>query len=324
MALGVVVDFVADITNGAPPFTVQFTDLSIVTDGFARQWFWDFGDGTGSEDQNPSHEYDGTGGETFNVKLVVLITSGEFDVLATANVNAISAGGGSLEQNGFSLIDEPTAWEDFLADSPVGAASLSSRHTLSRTGGTDRQYKNITGDLSVTSVLSQVEGIINTLTCSPGNMTIFQGVANANGQAVGYSNNDIRQFHSLITSLVQSVPFDFSGSITPVAPLPDVESTNITHGLQVFWTLKTYLVSSSQLSGTELKNQYIQIGTPPVAAFDADPTVGPNPLPVQFENLTVESTPGPTSYVWKKRISGSGDSFATFSTAENPLEIFTK
>lgn len=324
MALGVTVDFIGTPLNAAPPFTVQFTDLSEVTDGFKRMWFWDFGDGTNSTDQNPTHEYDGDGGESFNVKLNVIVTSGEFDVLATQVINAVSGGSGSIERNGISFVSEPLAWEAFELDGGAGGTSVSTRHTLSRTGGTDRQYKNIVSDITLTSHLVQTDDIIQTLVFTPGDLELFQGTANANGIGRGYGNNDIRQFHSVITGMVQSVPYPFSTSITPVAPLPDVESTNRQHGLSGFFDLLSYIMGGTQTSGTELKNQYITVGTPPIAAFDAFPTAGPNPLPVQFENLSTPAQGAETTYTWKKRLSGTEDAFETFSTDENPLEIFTK
>lgn len=49
--------------------TVQFTDKSKDPDGQVKSWKWDFGDGTTSTEQNPSHVYRTAG--TFTVKLVV-------------------------------------------------------------------------------------------------------------------------------------------------------------------------------------------------------------------------------------------------------------
>ena len=56
-----VVDFAASATVGAPPFLVQFTDLS--TDE-PFEWLWDFGDGTTTNLQNPSHQYTALGDYT--------------------------------------------------------------------------------------------------------------------------------------------------------------------------------------------------------------------------------------------------------------------
>jgi PKD repeat protein len=47
-------DFTASPPGGEAPLTVSFTDLS---NGDPTSWEWDLGDGTGSLEQNPSHEY---------------------------------------------------------------------------------------------------------------------------------------------------------------------------------------------------------------------------------------------------------------------------
>ena len=59
-------DFVANPTNGDAPHPVQFTDT---TTGTKSSWFWDFGDGNTSTQQNPSHTYTMAG--TFDVSLSV-------------------------------------------------------------------------------------------------------------------------------------------------------------------------------------------------------------------------------------------------------------
>jgi gliding motility-associated-like protein len=65
----VIADFTSDppvdsmVVLALPNATVSFTDLS----ENASAWFWDFGDGKGSNDQNPVHTYSQTG--EFTVKL---------------------------------------------------------------------------------------------------------------------------------------------------------------------------------------------------------------------------------------------------------------
>jgi len=49
-----VAQFTADITSGAVPLTVQFTDQST---GNVTGWSWNFGDGGTSTDTSPSHDY---------------------------------------------------------------------------------------------------------------------------------------------------------------------------------------------------------------------------------------------------------------------------
>ncbi|MBI1287138.1 MAG: PKD domain-containing protein [Flavobacteriales bacterium] len=54
--------------------TFQFSDNSVSNDGTIVSWDWDFGDGTTSTDQNPTHDYTAAG--TYDVKLVVVSDHG--------------------------------------------------------------------------------------------------------------------------------------------------------------------------------------------------------------------------------------------------------
>jgi PKD repeat protein len=55
-----VADFSANPLSGNTPLIVQFTDLSTG----ATSWQWDFGDGSGSTQKNPSHTYQNPGSYT--------------------------------------------------------------------------------------------------------------------------------------------------------------------------------------------------------------------------------------------------------------------
>ncbi|WP_370575556.1 PKD domain-containing protein, partial [Methanomethylovorans sp.] len=63
-AIAPVSGFSADVTSGAVPLAVSFTDQSTNT---PTTWFWEFGDGTNSTAQNPSHTYTSVG--TYTVTL---------------------------------------------------------------------------------------------------------------------------------------------------------------------------------------------------------------------------------------------------------------
>jgi PKD repeat protein len=73
---GLEANFTADVTEGEAPLTVRFTDLST---GDVTVWYWDFGDGAFSTEQNPSHTYNTSG--TFNVNLTVADDTGASDSL---------------------------------------------------------------------------------------------------------------------------------------------------------------------------------------------------------------------------------------------------
>lgn len=66
-----VADFTISTTSGNIPLTVFFSDLST---GDPTNWSWQFGDGAGSNAQNPSHTYTLAG--TYSVSLTVTNTNG--------------------------------------------------------------------------------------------------------------------------------------------------------------------------------------------------------------------------------------------------------
>lgn len=66
-------DFIASLTIGDAPLTVEFTDQSTNN---PTSWQWDFGDGNSSSEQSPSHTYN---------------EMGQYDVTLTATSNSASS-----------------------------------------------------------------------------------------------------------------------------------------------------------------------------------------------------------------------------------------
>lgn len=60
-----VANFTCNVTEGCVPLTVLFTDKS----KSATEWSWDFGDGSGSKKQNPTHIYNSKGDYTVSLKV---------------------------------------------------------------------------------------------------------------------------------------------------------------------------------------------------------------------------------------------------------------
>jgi PKD repeat protein len=75
-------DFYAIPTNGTAPLTVNFYDNSTHYDNIT-QWFWSFGDGTNSTQQNPTHNYTEPG--TYNVTLTVTEEDGDNSTITKPN-----------------------------------------------------------------------------------------------------------------------------------------------------------------------------------------------------------------------------------------------
>lgn len=85
-------NFTSDITNGFIPVTVQFTDTSSGTNIVSH--YWEFGDGTTSNETNPTHIYSEVG--MYDVKLTVTDAEGE--------TNTEVKGGNILASNMFLLL----------------------------------------------------------------------------------------------------------------------------------------------------------------------------------------------------------------------------
>jgi len=58
---------------------IQFSDISVDTDGFIESWYWDFGDGNTNNDQHPTHQYIDNG--TYIVTLNVTDNEGGTDFI---------------------------------------------------------------------------------------------------------------------------------------------------------------------------------------------------------------------------------------------------
>lgn len=63
------VNFFANDTVDCVPLNVEFTDKSSGVSGAITNWQWDFGDGTTSDQQNPSHNFTGAGDFSITLKV---------------------------------------------------------------------------------------------------------------------------------------------------------------------------------------------------------------------------------------------------------------
>ena len=95
-------DFLADHTSGFSPLTVNFQDTA---SGCPTSWLWDFGDGTTSTAQHPSHVYASPG--TYEVSLTV--SNGK--------------GSDTETKTGYITVEAPPPEPDYYI-SPSGSATI--------------------------------------------------------------------------------------------------------------------------------------------------------------------------------------------------------
>ncbi len=93
----VIANFSASPTNPCKYGTVQFTDLST---GSPTSWFWNFGDGSTSNLQNPTHQYNNTG--TYTVSLTVT-KSGNSNTMTKTDYITVNP----LNTVSVSIVQEP-------------------------------------------------------------------------------------------------------------------------------------------------------------------------------------------------------------------------
>ena len=77
-----IAEFTVDSRQGKAPFIVNFRDLSA---GNPTLWSWEFGDGTGSSEQNPAHTYPFEG--SYDVRLTVSNQFGSDTVFKTGSTS---------------------------------------------------------------------------------------------------------------------------------------------------------------------------------------------------------------------------------------------
>ena len=155
-----VASFTFRITNGTEgyiPLTIQFTDTSL---NYPKTWLWDFGDGTTSTEENPSHTY---------------ITAGTYTVKLIASNNA-----GSNEQVKTNLITvaTPSTPEANFNTTPLsGITPFSVQFTDQSTGINIAYAWDFNGD-GITDSTNQNPSWIYT---TAGNYTVKLTVSNAGG-----------------------------------------------------------------------------------------------------------------------------------------------
>ncbi len=302
--MAVVANFTADVVFGCGPLVVTFTDTST---GSPNAWLWDFGDGSMSNDQNPSHTYTVDG--SYEVKLTASIES----LVETIPDSSVG------EYKLISHSDRNTSYATFMAAAWTPGIDLRG-YMVTLLGGL---YIHSATRWTQTWDLSAYPSATNILALEVRHAFAIPNIRESNfvSSAGGARENTAGQSREPVLDLTafggtswETDMTDETGHAQLTSPLDPV--TNST-GWHVFeFLIRRHLISDKH---TNTKTDFVTIGVP-VASFTIDVPTAQSPASVGFTN----TTPGEGTYSWKRRVSGSGDAFVEFSTEENPTEIFDK
>ena len=305
-----VASFIGIPASGRAPLTVRFTDLST---GGPTAWFWQFGDGTTSTEQNPQKTYTTTG--RYTVSLNATNKDGSNVAAKTDYITATDAP------------SQPVA--NFTANPTTGAAPLSVQFTDLSTGAPTQwlwQFGDGTNSTEQNPLKIYTEDGFYNVSLSATNaqgsnsiskdqyITVTDGqtppVANFTGTPRTGTVPHTVQFTDLSTGHPTAWFWQFGDGTTSTEQNP----------LKVYTTAGIYSISlnATNVAGTSstAEDNYITVTdgqTPPIAAFSGAPTNGTAPLIVQFTDL---STGTPTAWLWQ-----FGD--GTNSTQQDPEKIYT-
>ena len=296
--------FSASPTSGVAPLAVSFTDTST---GSPTSWAWNFGDGTTSTLQNPSHTY-ATGG-TYTVNMTASNSAGSSAATAatvtvtnpvvkpTASFSASPTSGVAPLPVSFTdtSTGSPTSWAWDFGDGTT-STSQNPSHTYAA-GGT--YTVNMTASNSAGSSVATAATITVT---NPKPTASFSASPTSGVAPLAVSFTDTS------TGSPTSWSWDFGDGATST-------SQNPSHTYAVGGTYTVNMTASNANGSSAATAATITVSDPvvgPTASFSASPTSGVAPLPVSF---TDTSTGSPTSWSWDF---GDGAS----STLQNPSHTY--
>ena len=279
------VDFIPK--NVCQNLVAQFIDSSKTTDGNpVNNWVWDFGDGTGSMQQNPNHLYSNFGNFTITLTASTAFCTGVDSFTVTAETKPIAA---------FSMSDS------------IGCAPLAVTFSDSSIAGTISNWDF--GDGSTSLLTNPAHSFLNnglndtfyivtlisetTFGCSD---TISDSVIVYKPPTSLYTSNhspgcgpiDVSFTNSSVNAV--SYFWDFGDTSTSAAPNPSHTYENKTLFIEIY---DTKLIAIAANGCTDTSSRDITVYPEPIFTFTANPDSGCSPLRVTFPSVI-----GAVTYAW--------------------------
>ena len=281
-----VVDFNASPSAGCIPLPVSFTDLSTTNGGTITSRVWDFGDGTSSPDQNPTHTYTLT--DTFNITLIVTNSFGCVQSLLKSSYIAVADTVNADFSYTYSNICNPPATFTF-SNLSKSSSSLSYQWFFGdgdQSASINPSHEYILpGDYEIKLAAFNNAGCADTIVKS---IHIGTQAANFTLPSVGCANEPIVMQDSSLTQAL-SGSWDFGDGATATGLV-------VSH---IYKTPGTYTVNySTDFGGCKSSiKKTIVIASRPTASFNSPSVVVAcsAPLTVSFVNTST----GAVSYIWE-------------------------
>jgi len=291
---------IAPYVIGKVPMSVNFIDKST---GIPTSWNWDFGDGSTSTDQNPSHVYQTKG--VYTVTLTVKNSIGSDtkvrkDLISVGNGGSVDFSAGATTVGVGWIVSfkdlstiAPTQWSWDFGDGTTGSGSKPD-HVYLKTGVYDVSLTASSPYITDSITKKQYITVLNI----PRADFIADKTRGGAPMTVTFTDKS--------TNIPTSWNWDFGDGATSTAQNPN-------HTYTTFGSYSVTLTAANANGhDSTTKANYIVTTLAPVAAFSADRQLGNAPFIVHFTDL---SSNNPTSWNWN-----FGD--GTSSSEQNPRHIY--
>ncbi len=305
-----VANFTTNTTNGASPLTVQFTDTS---SNNPTSWLWDFGDGTTSMDENPTHTYNSV--DKYTVTLIATNIAGSSTLTQTNYINVYNGTAPSVNATPDQGIYNQTQNVVLTSDEPESTIYYT-------TDGSDPTDTNNTNRVPYSNPIPiQNTTVLNFAAVNTGGIwssrysktyLIDKSIPFVTASPLGglYTTNQIVTLTGGDADSGTTVYYTTDGTDPESSGTSDVYTGPIS--ISSTTTLRYIAVDQASNWSPEYTQMYDL--EPPIANFTANTTKGPASLNVQFNDT---SSNNPTSWLWN-----FGD--GTTSTDKNPTHTYTQ
>ncbi len=261
--------------------TMFFTNASSISSGVITGWLWNFGDGTTSLNQNPSHLYAASG--NYNVTLTVTSASGCSSTITNpVTVNPLPVPSfsptASCIGSGVNFINSSTVSSGVISGynwdfgDGSGSTAQNPTHNYAASG-------NYSLTLQVMTSGGCVQTLNQNLTVHPSPVASFAVSNVCLGNAVNFSNNS-----SIATGSITSYYWDFNDTYTSTQSSPShIYSTAGIYSVQ--------LIVTSSFGCIDTVNKKVRVYDLPVAYAGTDQTICTG-------TSAVLTASGGTSYSW--------------------------